>query len=136
MQRQKRKILNTLASELLEDHIEFKKSSEEKNEKILKLENEKKQSAKRVADLEAKLTAQAEAHESEMSKLKQNFDEVSKIFEVDKSKREIVKVERDRVQKNVDELGNQKNDAFLLQRSALRNMFAVVGAFSSEEEFV
>jgi hypothetical protein len=32
-----------------------------------------------------------------MSKLKQNFDEVSKIFEVDKSKREIVKVERDRV---------------------------------------
>jgi DNA repair exonuclease SbcCD ATPase subunit len=34
--------LNTLASELLEDHAKFKKSSEEKNDKILKLEDEKK----------------------------------------------------------------------------------------------
>jgi hypothetical protein len=40
---EKEKILNTLASEFLEDHDEFKKYFEEKNDKILKLEDEKKQ---------------------------------------------------------------------------------------------
>jgi hypothetical protein len=63
-------ILNTLASKLIEDRANFKKLSEEKNDKILKLEGEKTQSAKCIVELEPKIAAQAESHKSEMSKLK------------------------------------------------------------------
>ena len=50
---------------------------------ILKLEDEKKQNAEHIADLEAKLAAQAGAHGSEMSKSKEKIDEVQKKFEVE-----------------------------------------------------
>lgn len=86
-----------MASELIEDCVKFKKSSKEKDDKVLKLEAEKTQSAKHIADLEAKIAAEVEAHKSKMSKLKEKFDEASEIFEVEKSKREIAEAERDRV---------------------------------------
>jgi hypothetical protein len=54
--------MNTLACELLEDHVEFKKSFKKNNDKILKLEDEKKQNAKCIADLEAILATRAKAH--------------------------------------------------------------------------
>jgi hypothetical protein len=45
------------------------KISNEENNKILKLEDEKKDNAKHIADLEAMMAAQAESHKSEMLKL-------------------------------------------------------------------
>jgi hypothetical protein len=94
---EKDKILITLVSELNENHARLKKFSEEKNRKILKLEEENKNNAKRIADLEAMLATQDESHKSEMLKLKERFDEVNEIFEVEKSKREIAEVGRNRV---------------------------------------
>jgi uncharacterized coiled-coil DUF342 family protein len=76
------------------------------------LEDEKKQNAKCIADLEAKLAAQAEAHGFEMSKLKETFDEVRKKIEVKKPKCEIVEAGRGRVQKNIDELRESKERCF------------------------
>jgi hypothetical protein len=72
------------------------------------LKDEKKQNTKHIANLEAKLAAQAKAQGSEMSKLKENFDIVSKKFEVEKSKHDIAEAKRDRFQKNVDELRESK----------------------------
>jgi hypothetical protein len=69
----------------------------------LKLEDEKKASAKHIANLESMLVAQTESHKSEMLKLKEKFDEANENFEVEKAKREIAKAKRDRVQKNVEE---------------------------------
>jgi hypothetical protein len=94
---EKDKILITLVSELNENHARLKKFSEEKNRKILKLEEENKNNAKRIADLEAMLATQDESHKSEMLKLKERFDKVNEIFEVEKSKREIAEVGRNRV---------------------------------------
>jgi hypothetical protein len=78
----------------------------------LKLEDEKKATAKRIADLESMLTTQAESHKSEMLKLKEKFDEVNENFEIEKLKCEITEAERDMVQKNVDELRKSKEQCF------------------------
>lgn len=106
-------ILNTLANEMIEDRADFKKLYEAKDDKISKLE-------------------------VEMSTLKEKFDEVSEKFEVEIAKCEMAEVERDRVQKNVNKLQDSKEQCFSIAVECcekLRNMFASVGAFSSEEEF-
>lgn len=58
---EKEEMLNTLASDLIGDHAKFQKLSEEKDSKISKLESENAQSAKRIADLEVKITAQSQS---------------------------------------------------------------------------
>jgi hypothetical protein len=70
--------LSSLASGLIGDLSEFKKLSEEKDDKILKLEIERIQNLNRIVDLEAKITAQAKAHKTEMVRLKEKFDETNK----------------------------------------------------------
>jgi hypothetical protein len=70
----------------------------------LNLEEEKKADAHRIADLEYALSAQVELHKSEVLRLEEKLDEVSKRFECEKAKREIAEAERNRVQKNVEEL--------------------------------
>jgi CRISPR/Cas system CSM-associated protein Csm2 small subunit len=100
------------------------------------LEDEKKQNAKRIADLEAKLAAQAEAHGFEMSKLKENFDEVRKKLKLKNQSARLSKLDVVEFRRILTNFGSRKNDAFLLQQSVVRNMFAGVGTFSSEEEFV
>jgi hypothetical protein len=67
---------------------------------------------KRIADLESLLRTQAESHKYETMKLKEKIDEVNENFEVEKAKREIAEVERDRVKKNVDELRETKEQCF------------------------
>jgi hypothetical protein len=74
-----------------------------------------------------------------MLKLKEKFDEVNGNFEVEKLKREIVEAERDRVQKNVDELRESKEQCFSVVAQCcdkLKSMFASVVAFSSGEKFI
>lgn len=48
-----------------------------KNCKILELESDNSQSAKHIADLKAKIIAQDKAHETEMDKLREKFDEAN-----------------------------------------------------------
>lgn len=101
------------------------------------MEDEKKQNAKCIADLEAKLAAQAEAHGFEMSKLKEKFDEVrKKKLKLKNQSARLSKLDVVEFRRILTNFGSRKNDAFLLRQSVVRNMFAGVGTFSSEEEFV
>jgi hypothetical protein len=76
----------------------------EADQKILRLEKEKKASKKRIADLEYALSAQVELHKSKVIRLEKKLDKVTKNFNVEHAKREISDMERSRVQKNVEEL--------------------------------
>jgi TPP-dependent indolepyruvate ferredoxin oxidoreductase alpha subunit len=107
--------------------------------KISNLEKEKEVDAKRIADLEYALSAQVELHKSEVLRLEKKLDEVSENFEVEKEKREIVETERNRVQKNIEELHQSKEEGFSVAMQCcnkLKSMFAKVGAFLNEQNFI
>jgi hypothetical protein len=87
--------LISIVNKLKESEVELAKFSE-RSLRISKLEEEKKDDAKRIVDLESALSAQVELHKSEVLKLEEKLDEVNKNFECDKEKHEIA-VERDRV---------------------------------------
>lgn len=106
--------MNTLASNLIEDRAEFKKLSKENDDKILKVEIEKTQNAKRIADHEAKIEAQAEAHESEMAKLKEKFDEVSEILKLKKQSKRLLKLKEIEFKQLLMRFVNQRNASPLL----------------------
>ena len=60
-------------------------------------------------------------------------------FEVVKAKQEISEMERSRVQKNVEELRDSKERCYetsLEYAKKLKNSFAKVGAYSSEQKFI
>jgi hypothetical protein len=61
---------------------------------------------------EAKLSAQAEAHEADMQELKKKVAEATKNFNVEVVKHEICEIERSRAQKNVDELRAAKEKCY------------------------
>jgi hypothetical protein len=90
---EKDSILISLVGKLKETYAELKKFCKEENTKVTKLEDEKKASAKHIADLESMLRSQAESHKYEMLKLKEKIDEVNENSKVEKAKREIVEAE-------------------------------------------
>jgi hypothetical protein len=51
---------------------------------------------------------QVELHKSEVLRLEKKLDEMSENFEVEKEKREISETERNRVQRNIEELRQSK----------------------------
>jgi DNA repair exonuclease SbcCD ATPase subunit len=111
----------------------------EADQKISKLKKEKEAYAKRIADLEYALSAQVELHKSKVVRLEKKLDEVTKIFEVEKAKREISDTERIRVQRNIDELRQSKKERFNVCMECcnkLKSIFAKFGAFSSEQIFI
>jgi DNA polymerase II small subunit/DNA polymerase delta subunit B len=59
--------------------------------------------------------------ESKMRKLKEKLDEVSESLEVENEKREIVKTEKNRVQKIVEELRESKEESFSTTFKSVRN---------------
>jgi DNA mismatch repair ATPase MutS len=74
----------------------------------------------RLKSSEARLSAQAEAHEVEMQELKKKVDEATKNFNVEVVKHKICEIERSRAQKNVDELRAAKGNAMIYQWNALK----------------
>jgi hypothetical protein len=111
----------------------------EADQQISKLEKEKEADAKCITDLEYALSAQVELHKSEVLRLEKKLDEVNKNFEVEKAKREISETERNRVQRNIDELCRSKEECFTVCMKCcnkLKNTFAKVGAFSTEQNFI
>jgi hypothetical protein len=82
------------------------------DQKILKFEKEKEANAKRIADLEYALSIQVGLHRSEVAGLEKKLDEVTKNFNIEQSKREISDTERLRVQKNVEELLQVKEECY------------------------
>jgi hypothetical protein len=88
---------------------------------------------------EAKLSAQAEAHKVEVQQLENKVAETTKFFNVELKKHEISKIELSRAQWNVDELHAAKEkccDVAIECAKNLKNSFARVGAFSSEQNFI
>jgi hypothetical protein len=88
---------------------------------------------------EARLTAQAEAHEAEVQELKKKVVEATENFNVEVVKHEICEIERSRVQKNVDELRAAKEKCYEISMERARNLkksFSKVGEYSSEQKFI
>jgi hypothetical protein len=64
---------------------------------------------------------------------------VNENFEIEKAKHEIAEAERDKVRRNVEELQTSKERCFSVATQCcgrLRNMFANIGAFSNDENFI
>jgi hypothetical protein len=62
--------------------------------------------------LEYALSAQVELHKCEVLRLEKKLDEVNENFEFEKEKREISETKRIRVQKNIDELRQLKEECY------------------------
>jgi hypothetical protein len=87
---------------------------------------------------EAKLSAQAEAHEADIQELKKKVAEATENFNVEVVKHEICEIEISR-HKNVDELRAAKEKCYYIAMDCAKNhknIFCKVGAFSSEQKFI
>jgi hypothetical protein len=88
---------------------------------------------------EASLAAQAEAHKAEVEELKKKVAEAAEKFEVEAVKHEICENERSRAQKNCNELRASKEKCYEISLECakkLKDSFARVGAYSSEQKFI
>jgi hypothetical protein len=135
---EKDKILLSLGERLKTSEANLAKCSE-MDQKISKFEKEKETDAKRIADLEFALSAQVELHKSQVLRLEKKLDEVNENLEVEKAKHKIVEIEHNRVQRNIEELRQSKEECFSLAMQCcdkLKSSFAKVGAFSTEEDFI
>ena len=94
---------------------------------------------KKLKSNEANLAAQAEAHKAEVEELKRKVAEATEKFEVEAMKHEICEIERSRAQKNADELQALKEKCYEISLECakkLKDNFAKVGAYSSEQKFI
>jgi len=88
---------------------------------------------------EAKLNAQFEAHKAEIEDLRKKFAEANENFELAKAKQEISEWTSARLEKNVEELRESKERCYeksLDCAKKLKDSFAKVGAYSSEQKFI
>jgi predicted RNase H-like nuclease (RuvC/YqgF family) len=89
----------------------------------------------RLKASKVKLSAQIEAHKTEVEDLKKKLAEMNENFEVAKAKQEISEMERLRVEKNVEELRDSKERCYEISLECAKKLtysFAMVGAYSSE----
>jgi molecular chaperone GrpE (heat shock protein) len=87
----------------------------------------------------AKYNAQAEAQKSEVEDLQKQLAEAKENCEVAKASQEISEWWKAKLEKNIEELRESKErcfEKFLDCVKNLKNSFAKVGAYSSEENFV
>jgi hypothetical protein len=104
-----------------------------------KFEKKKEADAKSIANLEYALSIQVGLHRSEVQGLEKKLDEITENFNVEQAKREIFDIERLRVQKNVEELCQAKDECYNVAMECcnkLKNSFAKVGAFFAKQNFI
>jgi hypothetical protein len=83
--------------------------------------------------------AKKEAHKAEVEELKKKVAEATEKFEVEVVKHEICEIERSRAQKNADEFRASKEKYYEISLECakkLKDSFAKVGAYSSEQKFI
>jgi hypothetical protein len=88
---------------------------------------------------EAKLNAQSEAHQAEVEDLQKKLAEMSENFELAKAKQEISEWTSSRLEKNVEELRGCREKCYEVSidcAKKLKNSFAMVGAYSSEQKII
>jgi hypothetical protein len=88
---------------------------------------------------EPRLNAQTETHKAKVDDLKKKLAEMNENYEVAKAKQEISEWTSSRLQKNVEELRDSRERCY--ERSLdcakkLKDNFAKVGAYSSEQKFI
>jgi predicted RNase H-like nuclease (RuvC/YqgF family) len=88
---------------------------------------------------ETRLNAQAETHKAEVDDLKKKLAEMNENFKVAKAKNEISERTSSRIKKIVEELRDSRERCY--ERSLdcmkkLKDSFAKVGAYSSEQKFI
>jgi phenylalanyl-tRNA synthetase alpha subunit len=87
---------------------------------------------------EAKLSAQAEVHKAEVQELEKELAKATENFNVELTKHEISDIEHARVQKNVEELHQVKEECYNVATECVKNLknsFSKVGAFCYRAEF-
>jgi hypothetical protein len=93
----------------------------------------------KVKASEAKLTVQSAAHIAEVEDLRKKLAEANENFELAKAKQEISEWTSARLEKNVKELRESKERCYeksLDCAKKLKDSFAKVGAYSSEQKFI
>jgi hypothetical protein len=93
----------------------------------------------RVKASEANLVVRSEVHRVKIKSLKKKLAEKNEDFDVAKAKQEISEWTSARLQKNVDELRESKERYYkksLDCAKKLKDSFAKVGAYSSEQNFI
>jgi hypothetical protein len=134
----KDKILLSLVERLKTSKAKLARFSEVE-QKMEKFEKEKEADAKRIADLEYALSIQVGLYRSEVEGREKKLDGITENFNVEQTKREISDIERLRVQKNVEELCQAKEECYNVAMQCcneLKSTFAKVGAFSTEQDFI
>jgi chromosome segregation ATPase len=93
----------------------------------------------RLKSNEAKLNAQSEAHRAEVEDLRKKLAKANENFELAKAKQDISEWTSARLEKNVEELHESKKRCYeksLDCTKKLKDNFAKVGAYSSEQRFI
>jgi hypothetical protein len=93
----------------------------------------------KVKEDEARNNAQAEAQKAEIEELRKKLVEANENYAVAKASKEIIEWSQARLEKNIEELCESKERCFkksLVCVKNLKNNFAKVGAYSSEENFI
>jgi cell division septum initiation protein DivIVA len=113
---------------------------------VIKLRNEVVEKDKILLSLvdkvkkdKAKFNAQSEAHKAEVEDLRKKLAEANENFELAKVKQEISEWSNTGLEKNVEELRKSKERCFEKSFDCVRklkNSFAKVGAYSSEENLI
>jgi hypothetical protein len=135
---EKDKILLSLVERLKSSEATLSSLSEAE-QRMKKAEERQLKDAKRIADLEYALSTLVELHKTEVQELEKKLDEVIENFNVGQTKHEISDIWKLRVQKNVEELHQAKQESYNIAKeyaTNLKNSFTKVGTFSSEQNFI
>jgi hypothetical protein len=93
----------------------------------------------KVKEDEARYNAQAEAQKAKIEELRKKLAEANKNYAVAKASKEISEWSQARLEKNIEELRESKERCFEKSLDCVKNLknsFAKVGAYSSEENFI
>jgi flagellar biosynthesis GTPase FlhF len=119
-------------SNLRSEVIELRNKGLEKDKILISLVN-------KIKEDEAKYNAQAEAQKAEVEDLRKQLVEAKENCEAAKANQEISEWWKARLEKNIEELRKAKERCFEKSLDCMRNLknsFAKVGAYSSEESFI
>ena len=117
---EKDKILLSLVGRLKSNESRLSSFSEVEH-KMKEFEEKQQKDTKRIADLEYALSVQVELHRSEVQGLEKKLYEVSENFKVEQTKHEISDTERLRLQKNVKQLRQAKEECYNVEWNVVIN---------------
>jgi hypothetical protein len=119
-------------SNLRSEVIEVRNEALEKDKILISL-------VSKVKEDEARINAHAEAQKAEIEELRKKLAEANENYALAKASKEISEWSQARLEKNIEELLESKERSFEKSLDCVKNLknsFAKVGAYSSEENFI